>query len=127
MRTVNIKIKEMDIHTEDLLCDIIDRMGYEYVISTERTKKEKKKKTYQEVVNELWHRFDNSNFVYDGTVSNGVSILVTIIDKNERYRTGVTNTHAGDKHNLAFGKNLGLARACGWADLEKELIESYYG
>ena len=122
MRTVNIQIKEMDINTEDLLCEIIDRMGYAYNISEV---KEKKKKSHQEVTAEFWHRFEQSNFKYIQRFENDYSTCV-VVEKDGIYRTGLAKVHAWDDFDIVFGDCLATARACGWADLEKELIESYY-
>lgn len=124
MRNVNLTIKNLDVVTEDFICDFIDRLGYSYDIREVKTPKEKKEKSLVDIFNKIRFRFDKSNFSLSESTEKYTTCFSVVTHPKKGYAVGSARMRPGEKYNYVFGYYLSLVRACGWKDLEKELLDT---
>lgn len=122
MRKVNLIIEDLDINSEYFICDFIERLGFSYTKQELKAPKQKKGKTISNIIDEIQSRYILSGYdvIQTFNIENGFFILVCHLKKG--YRCGSSKCNPVDKYKEYVGYYLALARACGWEDLEKELL-----
>ena len=82
----------------------------------------------QSIIDEIDYRFDNSKYdVLFGDCEvngkNGIVAYSIVRVKKGKVKVGIAYYNPKDEYyNDQFGEALSICRACGWKDLEKELL-----
>lgn len=84
----------------------------------------KNEETLEEIFSKINNRFDHSNFYveYHKEIYNAFYVAVVIPKKG--VRIGVAKCNPADNYDYEIGYYLALTRACGWKDLEEELLSA---
>ena len=83
-----------------------------------------KKASQKDIFNRISDRYNNSDFLIEckGQVINDHYVVVSHPKKNLRF--GFAKCNPNDVYKWEIGYYLALARACGWKDLEEELLST---
>ena len=122
MRNINLVIKDLDINTEDFICDFIDRLGYSYFVQEVKAPKQKKEKTIDDIFDEIQRRYEASNYNLVNKYNGVNKTTILIYHSKKGYKIGQSKCNPIDKYQQLVGYYLALTRACGWEDLEQELL-----
>ena len=122
MRNVNLTIEDLDITTEDFICDFIDRLGYAYTVQEVKIPRQKKEKTIEDIFGEIEYRYNNSQYCEKRFAQNANQAIILVSHYKKGYQLGKSKRNPTDDYRQPIGYYLALVRACGWKDLEEELL-----
>ena len=122
MRNINLVIENLDVNTEDFICDFIDRLGYSYTVQEVKVLKQKKEKTIDDIFDEIEYRYNNSQYHEEKFIQNENRAIILVSHYKKGYQLGKSKRNPTDNYCQLIGYYLALTRACGWEDLEQELL-----
>lgn len=83
MRQVNLIIEDLDINSEDFICDFIERLGFSYTKQELKAPKQKKGKTISNIIDEIQSRYILSGYdvIQTFNIENGFLFLFATLKR----------------------------------------------
>lgn len=108
----------------EILENIVDIAGYQMVVHPVK-ERVKKKKTLEDVINEVENRFEHSNFyVVDLKKEYNTTNIIISHPKKTGFAIGRAVCAPYDYYVQPVGTALAICRACKWKDLEQEILSN---
>lgn len=109
-------------HVAVVLDEVAGYAGYSLFYRPVKKKKEKKELTLQQIFDEIQYRFTGSNFSLYETFETDLTRYTFVWHPEKGYKVGSSRCNPSDSYNYYAGYYLALCRACGWKDLEEQLV-----
>lgn len=103
------------------LLDLSDYMGIKFTV-VPWSEKEEKEDTLKNIYAKIMSRFEKSNFTVHESFESCLSRFTTVRHPKKGIGSGCARCNPEDTYDYNIGYYLALTRACGWKDLEEELL-----
>lgn len=105
----------------ETLLDLSDYMGIKFTVIP-YSEKEEKEDALKNIYAKIMSRFEESNFTVYGSFEYCLSRFTFVEHHKKGINLGCAHCNPKDDYNYRVGYFLSLVRACGWEDLEEELL-----
>lgn len=105
----------------ETLLDLSDYMGVKFTVIP-YSEKEEKEDALKNIYTKIMSRFEESNFTVYESFEYCLSRFTFVEHPKKGINLGCAHCNPKDDYNYRVGYFLSLVRACGWKDLEEELL-----
>lgn len=105
----------------ETLLDLSDYMGIKFTVIP-YSEKEEREEALKNIYAKIMSRFEESNFTIHESFESCLFRFITIMHPKKGVGSGCARCNPKDTYDYDIGYFLSLVRACGWKDLEKELL-----